>query len=397
MLDSLDPCQPVTDPEVPDGFASRTAGNITLAWRLDPDATSFQPSLVVRAVQGLAEAAAEASGTPARDHLLVVVYPTLEAFRGETHAPSWAGGLYDGAVRLPYNAYRELGISLETARHEVMHAQLHTAIGCMPTWFDEGIATYFGGETDIHALLGLLRDGDLYDVDALAASSLQDVAPKESSRVYAQSLVMVMYALAHHDGLLHTLVALYRAAPDGRRARIWARWFPDAGTTALVDFLGRRLFELPPGAALDAILHGTGALRRGRRSRSARVSRAVRAAPGPLRVDGSRARARGVVQHALLTWGSPGLSGRSARGDAGAMKLPLSLFLPAVMMVSSVALADDISSDPLVARAITQAGASIGILGRATSRPMSACRRTSATPSSRRSSPQTSARISISR
>lgn len=256
VLDSLDPCRPVEEPELPDTFETRQiANNITLAWHVDPE-VKLRAAVIGRVAQGIAEEAAEATGTTPRDHLTVVIYASISEFHDQTHAPPWSAGLYDGAVRIPYQAGHELGIAVRALRHEIMHAQLHAGIGCMPTWFDEGIATYFAGDPDVHELFGLLREGGLYEPEALGATGIADLNAREPSRVYAQAVAMVMYAI-DHDGDLRTLVATYRAAPDTHRAEIWQHWFPDGRTATITDFLARRLFGQAPGPAVDAILHGT--------------------------------------------------------------------------------------------------------------------------------------------
>src|SRR5258706_549503 len=79
------------------------------------------------------------------------------AFPGRTGAPPWAGGAYDGAVRVPAAPRNELGVSIATLRHEVMHAQLHAAVGCLPVWFNEGTAMYFAGAVPALEWLKLLR------------------------------------------------------------------------------------------------------------------------------------------------------------------------------------------------------------------------------------------------
>lgn len=257
-LDGIDPCGPVGEPEIPETFETRNIANVTLAWRADPDvdAEPFSPNMVGRVAQGILEDAAAATGTPRRDHLVIIVHPSLEELRGATRAPAWAGGLYDGAVHVPRSQIDELGVSLRTLRHEIMHAQLHVAVGCMPAWFNEGIAMYFEGRADVRGLLSLLRDRDLVDVDAMDVGGIQRLNPRSPERLYAQSLVMVLYALDHGHGDLAGLVSRYRARRDDERAQVWQRWFPDARAPQLVEFLAHRVFGIGTGAALDVILAG---------------------------------------------------------------------------------------------------------------------------------------------
>jgi hypothetical protein len=255
-LEALDPCSPVVEPDPPPGFDTKTVANITLAWRVDPDAEPLRVDMIARVAQGILDEAGAATGTPPRAQLTLVIYPSLGELRASTRAPPWAGGIYDGAVRVPHDSTRELGIKIATLRHEIMHAQLHAAIGCMPAWFNEGIATYFASDPNMHAILALLRDRDLLDVDAMAARHIQDLPDSEPSKHYAQSVAMVMYALSHRDGALDVLVARYRAAPDDARARVWETWFPGVRAAQLVDFLAQRVLGESSGPGLEALLRG---------------------------------------------------------------------------------------------------------------------------------------------
>jgi hypothetical protein len=262
VLDGVDPCAAVEEPPLPPTFDVKSVGNITIAWRTDPkdtDEEPISPMMIGRIAEGILEDAADATGTTVRAHLTVVIYPTLTQLRADTHAPVWAGGLYDGAVRLAASRFEDVGVSLAVMRHEIMHAQLHVAVGCMPAWFNEGIATYFENNPNIHAMVDLVREHELVDVDALSTPGIQELPTKHPGRLYAQSLAMVMYALDHAPGgpELRTLVGRYTEARRDHRLTIWSRWFPDVHAAELVEYVAHRVFGMATGGALDAILHGT--------------------------------------------------------------------------------------------------------------------------------------------
>lgn len=87
----------------------------------------------------------------------VVLY-TREQFRDITRSPSWAGGLYDGRIRVPVSglgdralAARELAELDRVLAHEFTHALTQSLGGRrVPTWLDEGLATALerGGDPD---------------------------------------------------------------------------------------------------------------------------------------------------------------------------------------------------------------------------------------------------------
>lgn len=72
----------------------------------------------------------------------VVLY-TTEQFRDITRAPSWAGGAYDGTIRIPMRGGLANPKELDRVlAHEFTHALVHTlAPRGVPTWLNEGLAT----------------------------------------------------------------------------------------------------------------------------------------------------------------------------------------------------------------------------------------------------------------
>lgn len=76
-----------------------------------------------------------------RESVLVVLYTDKQYF-DVTQAPSWAGALYDGKLRLPISGITQVGPDLaRTLKHELTHSFIHLITkGRCPTWLNEGIA-----------------------------------------------------------------------------------------------------------------------------------------------------------------------------------------------------------------------------------------------------------------
>ena len=75
---------------------------------------------------------------------LTVILYTNRQFQDITRAPAWAGGGYDGRIRLPVGGALRSPKTLErVVTHEFVHAVIHDAApdGC-PTWVNEGLASY---------------------------------------------------------------------------------------------------------------------------------------------------------------------------------------------------------------------------------------------------------------
>ena len=84
---------------------------------------------------------------------ITAILYTKQQFRDITRSPSWAAGVYDGRIRIPVQgALRDPGELDRVVTHEYVHAVLHSlAPRGVPTWLNEGLATYF--EPGDHAWL----------------------------------------------------------------------------------------------------------------------------------------------------------------------------------------------------------------------------------------------------
>jgi hypothetical protein len=78
--------------------------------------------------------------TPAQP-ITVQLFP-LQEFREVTRAPDWAGGLYDGKIRLPLGGLSRLTTDAKRVLlHELTHAVVHSkSRGTAPRWLQEGLA-----------------------------------------------------------------------------------------------------------------------------------------------------------------------------------------------------------------------------------------------------------------
>jgi hypothetical protein len=286
--DMTDPCTPVSEPEIPAGYTTITANDITVAWSPRTPATPDPSDIALRAtsvaylVTGILEEAAALTGTVRRDSLTVVVYPPAE-FVALTGAPPWASGAYDGAIRLPAVPRSELGVSITTLRHEAMHAQLHAAVGCAPVWFHEGSAMYFAGQVPVLEWLSLLRAHDDLDLTGLQGRVLAEMSADRAARAYAVSLAMVLFAIEHAGGegiqpAVHAALAAGRGSPLAS-LELWDRLFPGADNRAVQDLLARKLLGVGTGSALDDKLRG-GVCCYGLRSPGETACRNVAARPG---------------------------------------------------------------------------------------------------------------------
>lgn len=75
---------------------------------------------------------------------LEVILYSNEQFRDITRAPAWAGGGYDGRIRLPIGGALKAPATLDrVVVHEYVHSVVRTAGGNgVPAWIDEGLASH---------------------------------------------------------------------------------------------------------------------------------------------------------------------------------------------------------------------------------------------------------------
>jgi tetratricopeptide (TPR) repeat protein len=142
----------------------------------------------------------------------VVLY-TNEQFRDITRSPSWAGGAFDGTIRIPMRGALANVTELDRVlAHEYTHALVHDlAKTAVPTWLNEGLAAALereeakqAGSPNIAAdsvPLGTLR------------TSFGRLTGAEAERAYAASSIAVQRLLDEAGGF--AITNLLRDIGDG--------------------------------------------------------------------------------------------------------------------------------------------------------------------------------------
>jgi tetratricopeptide (TPR) repeat protein len=87
----------------------------------------------------------------------VVLY-TKQEFRDITLAPSWAGGLNDGRIRVPVEGLNSVTAELSRVlKHELTHSFVYQmSLGRCPTWLNEGLAQWMEGKRSGENAKGLI-------------------------------------------------------------------------------------------------------------------------------------------------------------------------------------------------------------------------------------------------
>jgi len=78
---------------------------------------------------------------------IVTIIQSRDAYKKATDAAEWAGGQYDGRIRVPVMSGQQMDTRQEQVlAHETTHACL-AMLGEWPTWLQEGMAQKLSGET----------------------------------------------------------------------------------------------------------------------------------------------------------------------------------------------------------------------------------------------------------
>jgi tetratricopeptide (TPR) repeat protein len=149
------------------------------------------------------------------DVITVVLY-TREQFHDITQSPEWAGGAYDGRIRVPVQGALADPAELQRVlTHEFTHALVHSIAGSgVPFWLDEGLAVRFEGSDPERRRAEVRSAVTLLPLRRLEGS-FATLSPKEAALAYAQSAVAVeaMFEQAGAPAVVSLLAAVGSGMP----------------------------------------------------------------------------------------------------------------------------------------------------------------------------------------
>jgi len=121
----------------------------------------------------------------------VILY-TREQFRDITRSPEWAGGAFDGRIRIPVQGALQNSAEFERVlAHEFTHALIQSvAARGVPTWLHEGLADCFDG-SDIRKKEEQVRQSETRVPLTRLEESFEGLTAKDASLAYAESAVAV--------------------------------------------------------------------------------------------------------------------------------------------------------------------------------------------------------------
>ena len=123
---------------------------------------------------------------------ITVILYTREQFRDVTQSPDWAGGAYDGRIRVPVQgAMKNVRELQRVLTHEFTHALVRSvASRGVPQWLNEGLAMYFEG-SDTARQVELVRTAESKPPLAALEGPFSRMDGTAATLAYAQSAAAV--------------------------------------------------------------------------------------------------------------------------------------------------------------------------------------------------------------
>ncbi|MEP7366862.1 MAG: hypothetical protein ABI972_26695 [Acidobacteriota bacterium] len=162
------------------------------------------------------------------DERIVVVVQSIDAFRKTTGSAEWAGGQYDGRIRVALLDGGRMGEDTRRAfAHEIVHACIAN-LGSFPAWLHEGLAQKLSGEVPAPADLAMVkqmaRQNTLPSLGRLSGTWSR-LSPQHARVAYAAAYIaadalVTAYGADGARNLLHNEASLPQVAADlDRRVR----------------------------------------------------------------------------------------------------------------------------------------------------------------------------------
>jgi hypothetical protein len=173
-----------------------------------------------------------------RPRIPVVLY-RREQFTDITGLADWAGGSYDGTIRVPMQEGRALDAALSALlRHELVHAFVREAGGGdVPAWLNEGLAQWLqrDARADLEHARRIAKEQPWIELERLQRGFAKLGAPALVETAYAQSLAFVVYIEEVHGR--QALLEMVAGCTAGRSvARSFEDWSRITLATAIEDF-----------------------------------------------------------------------------------------------------------------------------------------------------------------
>ncbi len=134
-----------------------------------------------------------------------VILLTNKAFHDITGSPKWAGGAYEGHIKIPVDKYKIEPLR-QVLTHEYIHAVIYDRLSYRcPWWLNEGIAQFFSGDKEgnnkkLKLAVQIIKKGSVPSLEKLS-SLLKGGDPLKVKKAYALALSAVTYFIDSYGTL----------------------------------------------------------------------------------------------------------------------------------------------------------------------------------------------------
>jgi Tfp pilus assembly protein PilF len=206
--------------EVEERSKSKESRHFTLRYEGDRTSPELQQQILATLENAYQDISRQLGYEPV-ENLIVILY-TQKEFMDITQAPSWAGALNDGKLRIPIGGISAVDLELERVlRHELTHSFLHwLASGRCPTWLNEGLAQLMEPRSaGIYAgrLGPLMADRKAIPFEALQYSFTR-FSRLQAEVAYAESLAAAEYLRERYG--MNEIVRMLESIGSGVPAEI---------------------------------------------------------------------------------------------------------------------------------------------------------------------------------
>ena len=162
----------------------------------DPDVSATTAQTILDVLESAANQIGAELGHFPESRVPVAIYKRSD-YTSVTASPDWSGGVYDGTIRLPFGAIRDITPPLRAILfHEYAHVVVFDLTrGNCPVWLNEGIAEVFGRRqfTSPQAVpQQTVATGAAADIRALEGS-FSGLSAQKAGAAYQLSHSMVNY------------------------------------------------------------------------------------------------------------------------------------------------------------------------------------------------------------
>jgi len=230
--------------EVEERSRSRQSAHFTLHYQGDATSADLQRQVLATMEEAYRDLASQLSYQPA-ENIIVILY-TQREFADITQAPSWAGAINDGKLRIPIGGITAMNAQLERIlKHELTHSFLRSLTGgrC-PTWLNEGMAELIeprSSSSYASRLSALFQERKAIPFSALEGSFTR-FSDLQAQVAYAESLSGVEYLRDRYG--MGEVVRMLRNIGSGAEPEIALRQSTGMDYSAFAQRVGEYLAKV---------------------------------------------------------------------------------------------------------------------------------------------------------